>query len=100
MSPFTRSDWSDSLSSSLTIDDDFLDVFFEALQGVGQGRFRQAKVVADLVHLGDNFVGIFPTSVSTIELGWDQDAVEEFTVEFQVDYWEVSGGSTGNAGGI
>jgi hypothetical protein len=47
-----------------------------------------------------NFVGIFPTSVSTIELGWDQDAVEEFTVEFQVDYWEVSGGSTGNAGGI
>lgn len=47
-----------------------------------------------------DFIGIFPTEVSTISLGWDQDAIEEFTVTFAYDYWRVSGGSTGDAGGI
>jgi hypothetical protein len=47
-----------------------------------------------------NMVGIFPTSVSTIDLAWETDGIEEFTVEFQLDYWEVIGGNTGNAGGI
>jgi len=45
------------------------------------------------------FNGIFPQSVSTIDLSWDAtDQIEEFTVTFQYDYWEVSG-ATGNAGG-
>ena len=45
------------------------------------------------------FNGIFPTEVSTIDLDWNStDAIEEFTVTFQYDYWEVSG-ATGNAGG-
>lgn len=47
-----------------------------------------------------NFVGIFPSEVSQIDLAWDQEGVQEYTVTFQYDYWEVSGGSTGNAGGI
>ena len=47
-----------------------------------------------------NFVGIFPQEVSTIDLGWEQEAVEEFTVTFAYDYWEIQGGTTGNAGGI
>ena len=48
-----------------------------------------------------NFVGIFPTSVAAIDLGWENgDAIEEFAVTFAYDYWEVSGGTTGNAGGI
>ena len=48
-----------------------------------------------------NFVGIYPTNISAIDLSWDTaDAVEEFTCEFTYDYWEVSGGITGNAGGI
>jgi hypothetical protein len=47
-----------------------------------------------------NFVGIFPLEVSTIDLGWEQESVEEFSVTFAFDYWEVNGGNTGNAGGI
>jgi hypothetical protein len=33
--------------------------------------------------------GIFPTNVSQIDLSYDStDTIEEFTVEFQVQYWE------------
>ena len=42
-----------------------------------------------------NFENIFPTEVSTIELSWDSDAIEEFTVTFQYDYWEVAQGTEG-----
>lgn len=46
------------------------------------------------------FVGLYPSVIGAIELGWDQnDAIEIFPVEFQYDYWVVSGGTTGNAGG-
>lgn len=46
------------------------------------------------------FVGIFPTLVSQIELNWgDVDNYESFQVQFEYDYWEVTGGTTGNAGG-
>jgi hypothetical protein len=46
------------------------------------------------------FNGIFPTSISAIDLGWDQDnAYETFQVTFEYDYWTVAGGVTGNAGG-
>lgn len=47
-----------------------------------------------------NFVGIFPSEVSTIDLSWESETVEEYTATFQYDYWEVVGGTTGNAGGI
>lgn len=46
-----------------------------------------------------DFVGLFPIEVSAITLGWDQDAIETFTVTFSYDYWTVAGGITGNAGG-
>jgi len=47
------------------------------------------------------FVGVFPTTIAPIPLSWEAtDTIEEFDVEFQYDYWEVSGGTTGNAGGI
>lgn len=47
------------------------------------------------------FVGVFPTGIGGIALSWEsQDAIEEFDIEFQYDYWEVVGGTTGNAGGI
>ena len=46
------------------------------------------------------FNGIFPQSISTIDLDWNAtDTIEEFTVSFQYDWWEVTGGVTGNAGG-
>lgn len=45
--------------------------------------------------------GIFPRSVSNIELNWgDVDRIEYFSTTFEYDWWEVSGGNTGNAGGV
>lgn len=44
------------------------------------------------------FYDIFPTNVSQIELSYDtSDTVEEFTVEFQVQWW--SAGTTGDQNG-
>ena len=42
------------------------------------------------------FYSIFPTSISAIDLSYDTgDTIEEFTVEFQVQYWEpIPGGAT------
>jgi len=54
----------------------------------------------DILRVYD-FVGIFPTSIAAIDLGWDQGAaVEEYGITFQYDYWRVAGGTTGDAGGI
>jgi hypothetical protein len=36
-----------------------------------------------------NLRGCFPTNISAIDLSYEtNDAIEEFTVEFQVQYWE------------
>jgi hypothetical protein len=36
-----------------------------------------------------NFRGCFPTNISAIDLSYETvDTIEEFTVEFQVQYWE------------
>lgn len=46
-----------------------------------------------------SFRNIFPTVVAPIELAWDSnDTIEEFSVTFQYDYWQVTGGNTGLAG--
>ena len=38
------------------------------------------------------FHGCFPTNVSQLDLSYDQaDALEEFTVTFQVQWWEADG---------
>lgn len=40
----------------------------------------------------------FPTNISQIDLAYDSnDQIEEFTVEFQMSYWETSGNTAGNA---
>ena len=49
--------------------------------------------------------GIFPTSVGAIDLSYDSgDAIEEYSVEFQVQYWiagsESSAGSPADATNI
>ena len=37
------------------------------------------------------FVDVFPTNISAIDLDFgSNDAIEEFTVEMQVQYWQVS----------
>jgi hypothetical protein len=46
-----------------------------------------------------NFVGLWPQEVSTIDMAWDSnDQVEEFTVTWTYDYWEIQGGITGSGG--
>lgn len=44
--------------------------------------------------------GAFPVSVSSIELAWENEAIQEFTVDFAYDYWTVVDGITGDGGGI
>jgi len=42
-----------------------------------------------------DFIGAFPTRVGEINLSYDEnDRIEEFTVEFQYQYWTAADGST------
>jgi len=46
-----------------------------------------------------NFVGLWPQNVASIEMNWETtDAIEEFEVTWAYDYWQVSGGVTGDGG--
>ena len=36
------------------------------------------------------FVSAFPTTLGTISLDWSSEAIEEYTVEFQYQYWTSS----------
>ena len=46
-----------------------------------------------------NFNGLFPTEISAIDMAWEAtDQIEEFNVTFQYDWWNISGGITGDAG--
>lgn len=41
------------------------------------------------------FVNLFPTEISTIDVSWDNvDSVEEFSVSFDYDFWKVVAPST------
>jgi hypothetical protein len=43
-----------------------------------------------------NFNGLFPTVISAIDTSWEtNDTIEEFTITFAYDWWDVSGGTTG-----
>jgi hypothetical protein len=42
------------------------------------------------------YFGLFPVSISEIELAWEaQNQIQIFSVQFAYDYYEVVGGSTG-----
>lgn len=42
------------------------------------------------------FYGIFPSSISTIDVDWNAtDTIEQFSVTFAYDWYEVIGGTTG-----
>ena len=46
------------------------------------------------------FHDVFPTNISAIDLSYETvDSVEEFTTEFQVQWWEAIKGTGANAGG-
>jgi hypothetical protein len=52
-------------------------------QQVGGGGANAAKLLAQY-----KFVDVFPTNISQIDLSYDtSDTIEEFTVEFQVQYY-------------
>jgi len=46
-----------------------------------------------------HFYDVFPTQVAPIELSYDAQGIQEFTVELQVQWWEAVKGSGANAGG-
>jgi hypothetical protein len=46
-----------------------------------------------------HFYDIFPTSISRINLSYETDSIQEFTVEMQVHWWEAIKGSSESAGG-
>jgi hypothetical protein len=37
-----------------------------------------------------NFRGCFPTNVASIDLSYEQEGIQDFQVEFQVQYWEAN----------
>ena len=45
------------------------------------------------------FYDVFPTQVATVELSYDAQGIQEFTVELQVQWWEATKGNGANAGG-
>ena len=45
------------------------------------------------------FYDVFPTQVAPIELSYDAQGIQEFTVELQVQWWEAAKGTGVNAGG-
>jgi hypothetical protein len=44
-----------------------------------------------------NFNGLFPIEISAIDMNWETDGIEDFTVTFQYDWWDITGGITGDA---
>ena len=46
-----------------------------------------------------HFYDIFPSAISPIQLAYETDAIQEFTVEMQILYWEAIKGNSPSAGG-
>ena len=46
-----------------------------------------------------HFYDVFPTQISSIELSYDAQGIQEFTVELQVQWWEAVKGNAANSGG-
>jgi len=81
------------------------DAFVHQLgRGYDKGRFSTtnnggaAQPSVDVTPLRTyKFDGIFPTAISAIDLSYDSsDAIEEYTVEFQVQYWSAGKGPARN----
>ena len=47
-----------------------------------------------------HFYDLFPTNMSSIQLSYDTESIQEFTVEMQVLWWEAIKGDSAKAGGI
>jgi hypothetical protein len=67
-------------------------------RGAGKGKYSTENNGVDGLEDGVTplrtykFYDIFPTNISQIDLSYEStDTIEEYTVEFQVQYWEVGG---------
>ena len=47
-----------------------------------------------------HFYDLFPTNMSSIQLSYDTESIQEFTVEMVVLWWEAIKGDSAKAGGI
>ena len=66
-------------------------------EGLGGSQTNQQKLPILRKY---KFHGTFPTNVSAIELSYDQtDSIEEFTVDLQVQWWDVFNGKGQNVFG-
>lgn len=74
------------------------------LRETGTSAPNEYKSQAQISQFGKNgivlreytFYGIFPTEISSIDMNWEStDTIEEFTVNFEYDYWKITGGVTG-----
>jgi hypothetical protein len=67
-------------------------------------NYKSTALVTQYGKSGDElrrykFNGIFPTEISTIDLDWDStDQIENFSVTFAYDWFEIDGGNTGLIG--
>ena len=73
-------------------------------QHIGNQGIADYKAEAQIVQYAKSgeilreysFTGLFPSEVSPIEVSWETvDAIEEFTVTLQFDWWTVTAGTTG-----
>ena len=67
-------------------------------------EYKSAAEVSQVSQTGEilrtyKFIGIFPTSITAIDMDWSSENVEEFQVNFSYDYYYVSDAITGDAGG-
>lgn len=71
-----------------------------------QGAYKASALVTQYNKVGDvvrtyRFNGLYPANISDIRLDWgDTNQFERFNVQFIYDYWDIFGGTTGDAGGI
>lgn len=79
------------------------------VRGYGNANPQMYKADATVTQYGKagnalriyKFIGLWPSEIATIELDWNTtDTIETYSVTWQYDYWEISGGITGNAGGV
>ena len=61
--------------------------------GVNPNRYKAQALVRQYSKEGNviqtyKFDGLYPVSISTIELAWESEAIEEFTVTWAYDWWE------------
>jgi hypothetical protein len=77
-----------------------INTYIGNLRDFGTAAPAEYKSRAEVIQYGQTgnilrtyqFEGIFPLNIGAIELNWESgDQVEEFTVEFAVDYWTVPG---------